>query len=159
MLKRVLAWGKMRPKARRLAAFLAALAVALGAAVVAGGPAYASGENCTDNGDAVLCINVNGASNNINWIIGSATTDRAFTQGDTGHVQVTDPNGNTLCNSKEAPLTSSGIYLSCVWNGGGHPYATGNYCITMWLYSYRGAIFGWGYNKDGLPECLNVFVS
>jgi hypothetical protein len=159
MSKWDLAWWKTRPGARRLAAFLAALAVVLGATVVAGGPAYASGLNCTDNGDAVICINVNGASNIINQIVGHATTDGSVDGGVTGHVQVVDPNGKSLCNSKEVPLTSSSIYVSCVWNGGGKAYPTGNYCTILWIYAYRGAFLGWQYVHDGLPECLNVFVS
>lgn len=159
MSKRVLAWGKRRRTARRLAAFFAALAVALATAVIAGGPAYASGQNCNDNGDEVLCISVTGASNRIDQIVGRATMDSAWGQGSTGHVQVTEPDGRTLCNSPEVALTGRGVTTSCPWNGGGAPHATGNYCVTMWIYSYHGIFVGWEYTKDGPPECLNVFIS
>jgi hypothetical protein len=147
----------MRPRARRLTAFLVALTVALGA-LIAGGPAYASGENCTDNGDAHICVNVNGAENIIHQIVGSATTDRAVDGGVSGHVQVVDPYGDSLCNSPEASLTTKGVTMSCLWHGYGETYATGNYCTILWIYIYRGIFFGWQYVQDGQPECLNVFV-
>ncbi|MEU6148159.1 hypothetical protein ABZ848_48485 [Streptomyces sp. NPDC047081] len=156
----------MRSTTRRLAAFTSTLAAALTLAVVGGSPAQASGQNCADNGDANVCINVNGASNVIHQIVGSAKTDRRFGFTNAagvyvtyvGHVQVTDPNGKTLCNSSAQSLSGSGITLSCLWHGYGETYTTGDYCTTLWVYEYRGALFGWEYVKHG-TECLNVFKS
>jgi hypothetical protein len=150
-------WGLARGKTRRFAAFFAALAVALGAAVAVGGPAYASGQNCSDNGDEVLCINVNGASNIIHQIVGSATIDQSWASGDTGHVEVIDPSGDELCNSSEGPMTK-GTSMSCLWHGYGETYETGDYCVVMWVYSYHGVFEGWRFQQDGPAECLNVFV-
>jgi hypothetical protein len=166
MSKRALAWKNLRSTTRRLAAVTTALAAALAASVMAVGPAHASGENCYDNGAANVCVNVNGYSNVIHQIVGSATTDSAFGYYNAGgvwvnyagHVQVTGPSGNTLCNSSTQTLSSAGVTMSCLWHGYGETWPTGDYCTQLWVYEWRGALLGWEYTRVN-SECLNVFVS
>jgi hypothetical protein len=162
MFKCAVASGNGRPTKRRLAALGTALAATLGAVVIAGSPAQASGQNCDNNGNANLCINVNGFSNVIHQIVGSATTDSAYVGYggvvSVGHVQVTDPNGKTLCNSGAKALTGAGVTMSCLWHGYGEKYPTGNYCVTLWSYDYEGPLWGSVYRQYG-TECLNVFLS
>ena len=154
MSMRDMANGKPRHTTRRLAALGTAFAAAVGVAVAIGGPAYASGENCSgSNGAANICITVNGASNVINSIKAEATMNVPIVDSnfnlESGHIQLTDPTGRTLCNSSTVGL-SSGAYMTCSWNGGGVAHGTGQYCVTLWAYQ-NGEYSTYG------QECLNVF--
>lgn len=140
------------------------LAAVLGVSFLAGGPAYASGQNCGAAGsygsggtssDGKLCIDVLGSSNVITDIYTFAYVNgSASVFGWSGHVQVTNPTGRTLCNSTEYPLSSGGETLGCHWGGGNVAHATGNYCMTLWIYNSPLN----EYFNDG-TECLNVFIS
>ena len=154
MSMRDIASGKTRHATRRLVALGTAFAAALGVAVAVGGPAYASGENCSGTVfEANTCITVNGYSNVINSIKAESTTNFRIVDSNLnvvpGHIQLTDPTGRTLCNSSTVTL-NIGAYMTCSWNGGGVAHGTGQYCVTLWAYKD-------GDYKNEDQECLVVF--
>ncbi|MFJ8336709.1 hypothetical protein [Streptomyces sp. NPDC094437] len=166
MPKPTLNWGNKRSVTRRIAAFSTAVAAALSLAALSAGPAAASADLCSDNGNAKVCTNVNGAGLVIHQIVGSATTDRAFNYSDaagvvhtfSGHVEVVNPSGTELCNSSTKALSGKGVSLSCLWHGYGETYPKGDYCTILWAYEYRGILEGWVYVKEA-TECVNIFAN
>ena len=144
----------------RLTALLVAFAAAMGMMVSSVAPAYASGTNCGPDaaGDATICMHIDGASNVVNDAIGQLQVTSSKGVGEwtqpgpwvlySGHIQVVNPNGTTLCNSVTKTL-AAGVALSCESPNPGATY-TGAYCTILWVWS------GSEYNQYG-QECLNVF--
>jgi len=146
----------------RVTALIVAFAAAMGMMVASVAPAYASGTNCGPDaaGDATICMHIDGASNVVDDAVGQLQVTSSmgvgeWTQGGngpfvvyTGHIQVVNPNGTTLCNSVSKTL-NAGVGLSCESPYQGATY-TGAYCTILWIWS------GSEYNKYG-QECLNVF--
>jgi hypothetical protein len=132
--------------------FLAFSSVAAAAAVVtfAAPSAFASGENCNDNGSWNSCITVDGSGNFIDYISAESVSDNAFNGAYDlpFHVQLVNPNGVTLCNSPTRTDTGTSLE-SCFWQPE-KDELTGNYCLITWVYN--------GEYHNVAEECLNVFV-
>jgi hypothetical protein len=155
MSERKSVWRKLHARPR-ITALVVAFAAALGLTVTSMGAAYASGSNCNYDASGVsrVCTHIDGYSNIVTDAIGSASIyspgiGNSFTYY-SGHVQVINPNGTTLCNSNTVTL-SPGAGMSCESPYQGATY-TGDYCTILWVY-YNG-----GYHNYG-EDCFLVFKS
>jgi hypothetical protein len=141
----------MSVRRKLLLALSTATVVASALVFAAPSAAYASGENCNDNGSWDTCITVEGSGNYIDWVYGFSQSDSAFngTYDLPFHVQLINPDGKSLCNS--ATVTNTGTTSqSCFWESEAYQL-TGNYCLLTWVYED-------GVYHDVSEECLNVFV-
>jgi hypothetical protein len=154
MSERKSVWRKLLARPR-IAALMVALAAALGLTITSAGAAYATGTTCNYDATEVihLCMHVDGYSNVVNDAIGSVSINSPGLYNSssyyTGHVQVINPNGTTLCNSNTITL-SPGAGTSCETPYQGATY-TGNYCTVLWVY-YNSAYHNYG------EDCLWVHV-
>lgn len=142
----------------RLTAAAIAFTAAAGFAVASTGSAYATGQVCGNgtSGLSSICIHIDGGGNVVDDAIGSATVTSSNGIGEyaangnwvtySGHVQVINPKGTTLCNSVTKTLTH-GTAMSCESPNQGATY-TGEYCTILWVYNGE-------YHNYG-EECLNV---
>ncbi|MEY9863052.1 hypothetical protein ABH935_008701 [Catenulispora sp. GAS73] len=124
--------------ARPRVAALGVALVAAGLTVTSAGGASASASTCNYDASQVfhLCMHIDGSSNVVADGIGSVSVlSPGFYDSSgnyyTGHVQITNPNGTTLCNSITITL-SPGAGTSCETPYQGATY-TGFYCANLWV--------------------------
>lgn len=148
---------KMRLAKRRIAATATAFTAVLGFAVLSGGTAHATATNCgSASGLANLCMHIDGSSNTVVDAIGQVSVTSSNGIGEyaangnwvyfSGHIQVVNSHGDTLCNSNTITLTH-GAGTSCESPYQGKTY-TGNYCAIFWVYNGE-------YHNYG-EECVDV---
>lgn len=126
------------------------------AGVAVATPAHASGQYCSDT-QFNVCVTVDGYSNYIDWVKATATSTMSI--GFDTHVQLTNPNGVTLCNSATSVANGPGLVQSCTSNLNAWT-VTGNYCATEWEYipGTGAGIGGSGWYTSIGKSCLYVFT-
>lgn len=118
---------------------------------ISSAPAHATGSSCADTEFTYyiqLCITVVGGGDYIDYVTATMTSDNPPPWLD-GHVEITNPNGSTLCNSNTRYFGAPNESETCTWTLNAETL-TGNYCAHAWFFdkSYF----------DGGDACVNVFV-
>jgi hypothetical protein len=142
----------MRGRWKKICAF-GALPALISAGIIglSSGPAYATGGSCADptfTYNITLCITVVGGGDYIDYVTATMTSTNPPPYLN-GHLQITNPNGSTLCNSGTRYFGAPGESETCTWSLHAETL-TGNYCATAWFYD--GSYF------EGGQACVNVWV-